>query len=96
MSEPSERTVTDAPKIITSRFGYDDAHTLLRYEGTNGYDGLKAALAKRPDITHVFLVTDSEAAYAQMCSRLPATLRTSMLYRDYLGNFRINTPEAYR
>jgi len=49
MSEPSERTVTDPPKIITSRFGYDDAHTLLRYEGTNGYDGLKAALAKRPD-----------------------------------------------
>ena len=56
----------------------------------------RRALAKRPDITHVFLVTDSEAAYAQMCSRLPATLRTSMLYRDYLGNFRINTPEAYR
>ncbi len=42
-------TVTDAPKIITSRFGYDDSHTIERYEATGGYEGLKAALAKRPD-----------------------------------------------
>nr|MBA3281035.1 NADH-quinone oxidoreductase subunit NuoF [Acidimicrobiia bacterium] len=41
-------TVTDAPKIITSRFGYDDSHTLERYEATGGYEGLKAALAKSP------------------------------------------------
>ncbi len=41
-------TVTDAPKIITGRFGYDDSHTLERYEATGGYDGLKAALAKSP------------------------------------------------
>ncbi len=53
-------------------------------------------LAKRPDITHVYLVTDSETAYAQMCSRLPDGLHASMLYRDYLANFRINTLEAYR
>jgi NADH-quinone oxidoreductase subunit F len=42
-------SVTDAPKIITSRFGYDDSHTLARYEATGGYEGLRAALAKRPD-----------------------------------------------
>jgi NADH-quinone oxidoreductase subunit F len=42
-------TVTDAPKIITSRFDRDDSHTLARYEATHGYEGLKAALAKRPD-----------------------------------------------
>jgi NADH-quinone oxidoreductase subunit F len=41
--------VTDAPKIITSRFGHDDAHTIDRYEATGGYEGLRAALAKRPD-----------------------------------------------
>jgi NADH-quinone oxidoreductase subunit F len=40
--------VTDAPKIITSRFQYDDAHTLERYEATGGYEGIKAALAKAP------------------------------------------------
>lgn len=56
----------------------------------------KRALAKRPDITHVFLVVDSTTAYNQMCSRLPGTIKTSMLYRDYLTNFRINTPEAFR
>jgi len=41
-------TVTDAPKIITSRFGYDDSYTLQRYEATGGYEGLRAALAKTP------------------------------------------------
>ena len=42
-------TVTDAPKIITSRLDHDDSHTLTRYVTTVGYDGLRAALAKRPD-----------------------------------------------
>ena len=32
-------TITDAPKIITGRFGYDDSHTLARYEATGGYAG---------------------------------------------------------
>jgi adenine-specific DNA-methyltransferase len=57
----------------------------------------KRALAKRPDVSHVFLVTDSETAYSQMCSRLDMSAITpSMLYRDYLTNFRINTLEANR
>ncbi|HEV7720942.1 MAG TPA: NADH-quinone oxidoreductase subunit NuoF [Iamia sp.] len=42
-------TVTDAPKIISSRFDHEDSFTLRRYEATHGYEGLKAALAKRPD-----------------------------------------------
>lgn len=49
------------------------------------------AIAGRPDITHVWLVTDSEDAFAEMRSALPRRLTTSMLYRDYLRNFRINT-----
>jgi NADH-quinone oxidoreductase subunit F len=40
--------VTDAPKIITSRFDHDDSHTLERYLATGGYEGLRAALAKTP------------------------------------------------
>ncbi|HUY33154.1 MAG TPA: site-specific DNA-methyltransferase [Pirellulales bacterium] len=51
----------------------------------------KNALAKRSDVTHVWLVTDSEEAYAEMRSALPSRFITSMLYRDYLRNFRINT-----
>jgi NADH-quinone oxidoreductase subunit F len=41
-------TVTDAPKIITSRFDQADGHTLAGYERTDGYQGLRAALAKTP------------------------------------------------
>jgi adenine-specific DNA-methyltransferase len=47
-------------------------------------NGLKA-------LKQVWLVTDSEDAFAEMRSALPATLKTSMLYRDYLRTFRINT-----
>jgi adenine-specific DNA-methyltransferase len=49
------------------------------------------ALERRPEVTHVWLVTDSEEAYAEMRSALPTRLSVSMLYRDYLRNFRINT-----
>jgi adenine-specific DNA-methyltransferase len=50
-----------------------------------------AALETRPDVSHVWLATDSEEAFAEMRAALPARLRVSMLYRDYLRNFRINT-----
>lgn len=49
------------------------------------------ALEARPDVTHVWIVTDSDDAFAEMRSALPPGLVTSMLYRDYLRNFRINT-----
>jgi NADH-quinone oxidoreductase subunit F len=41
--------VTDAPKIITSRFDHDDSHTLERYLATGGYDGLRRALTVTPE-----------------------------------------------
>jgi NADH-quinone oxidoreductase subunit F len=40
--------VTDAPKIITSRFEHDDSHTLARYEATGGYQALRRALSMSP------------------------------------------------
>ncbi len=51
----------------------------------------RQALAHRPEVTHIWIVTDSEEAYAEMLSALPMSLSVSMLYRDYLRNFRINT-----
>ena len=30
----------DRPKIVTSRFRYEDSHTLERYLATGGYEGL--------------------------------------------------------
>lgn len=47
-------------------------------------------LAKRPEVTHVWIVTDSHDALAEMTARLRRDLRVSMLYRDYLRNFVIN------
>jgi NADH-quinone oxidoreductase subunit F len=37
-------TTADVPKIITSRLGHDDSHTLARYEATGGYEALRTAL----------------------------------------------------
>jgi adenine-specific DNA-methyltransferase len=62
----------------------------------SSYSPFVKELRALPRITRVFLVTDSEDAYRQMVSRLPSGLTSSMLYRDYLSNFRINTVEAYR
>src|SRR5215475_4996078 len=45
-------TVNDTPKIITSRFGLLDGHTLDGYQRTGGYAGLRAALAKTPAQVH--------------------------------------------
>lgn len=51
----------------------------------------RQALEARPDVSNIYLITDSEEAYAEMRSALPQGRSTSMLYRDYLRNFRINT-----
>jgi adenine-specific DNA-methyltransferase len=57
-------------------------------------DDLETELAGRDDITHVYVVTDSPDAYAEAREVLAVGTgrETSMLYRDYLRNFRINTP----
>lgn len=47
------------------------------------------ALAKRDNITHIFLVTDSEDAYQEMAGQLTAP-HVIQLYRDYLENFAVN------
>ncbi len=39
----------DLPKMITGRFQYEDAHTLERYRATEGYEGLRKALAMGPE-----------------------------------------------
>ncbi|MBA2437124.1 MAG: NADH-quinone oxidoreductase subunit NuoF, partial [Acidimicrobiia bacterium] len=40
--------VTDAPKIISTRFGLADGHTLAGYERTGGYTALRSALSRTP------------------------------------------------
>jgi len=57
----------------------------------DAFHGFAEALAHRPDIKHVWLVTDDEQAFARMRSQLKRRYRIAMLYRDYLRNFIINT-----
>lgn len=54
------------------------------------------ALAKRDDITHIWLVTDSDRGFARMRSLIPKMAVTGkpkvgMLYSDFLRNFELNT-----
>ena len=52
------------------------------------------ALAARKDIEWVFLVTDSEENFALMRRTLGRKFECIQLYKSYLENFRLNTPEA--
>ena len=42
----------DRPEIVTSRFKYEDSYSLERYLATDGYKGLRAAMAKTPTAVH--------------------------------------------
>jgi len=62
-----------------------DEHTFSKF---------KQAIANRADLTHIFLVTDSMEAYRSMLAQLPDTLKTKMLYKSYLDNFRLNIEQG--
>ncbi len=49
----------------------------------------KMKLETRNNITHIFLVTDSEDSFLEMAEQLTVE-NVVQLYRDYLGNFMIN------
>jgi NADH-quinone oxidoreductase subunit F len=44
--------IGDRPKVVTSRFEYEDSYTLERFLATGGYDGLKKCLAMSPQEMH--------------------------------------------
>ena len=44
--------ITDAPKIITSRFEHDDSYTFERAEATGAYGALRKALSMTPEAVH--------------------------------------------
>jgi adenine-specific DNA-methyltransferase len=67
----------DAPIAIL----FDEAHA-RRFAQT---------LAKRPDIRHAFIVTDSADAFAEIRGLVGAGREVSMLYRDYLRTFDMRT-----
>lgn len=42
----------DRPKIVTSRFEFEDSYTIERYLATDGYKGLRAALSRPANEIH--------------------------------------------
>jgi adenine-specific DNA-methyltransferase len=51
-------------------------------------------LAKRPGVDWVFLVTDSEENFGLMRRTLGRKIHAVQLYKSYLENFRLNTPDT--
>lgn len=49
---PAPAAAKEIPMMITGRFGYDDAHTIERYQATEGYVGLRKALQMAPEAVH--------------------------------------------
>lgn len=58
------------------------------------FRAFREKLSERKDIEWVFLVTDSEENFALMRRALGNKVQCVQLYKSYLENFRLNTPEA--
>ena len=58
------------------------------------FRAFREKLGQRKDIEWVFLITDSEENFGLMRQRLGRTYECVQLYKSYLENFRLNTPEA--
>jgi len=81
---------TKTPDDVDMLLPRDSRYAVLFREGK--FRKFAKALASRSEITHVWIVTDSEDAFSEMRMALPSHVTSvSMLYRDYLRNFRINT-----
>lgn len=49
------------------------------------------AVKARDEIAYVYIITDSQATFQQIIAELPAHVRSTQLYEDYLRTFQINT-----
>jgi NADH-quinone oxidoreductase subunit F len=84
--------ITDAPKIVTSRLGYDDSHTLERYLATGGYDGLRKALTMTPEA--VAAEVDAVSLLGRGGAGFPAGRKWSMLRKAPVTYLVINGDES--
>jgi len=72
----------DAPYLVAASSDY----SVLFQD--RAFRDFEEALAERKSITHVFLITDSDEAYAEMREHLGPDKVTMQLYRDFLRHFR--------
>jgi NADH-quinone oxidoreductase subunit F len=85
-------TVTDAPRIVTSRLEFDDSHTLERYLATGGYEGLKKALSMTPDA--VAAEVDAASLLGRGGAGFPAGRKWSMRRKAPITYLVINGDES--
>ena len=85
-------TITDAPKIVTSRLSYDDSHTLERYLATGGYEGLRKALSLTPE--DVAKEVDAVSLLGRGGAGFPAGRKWSMLRKAPTSYLVVNGDES--
>lgn len=78
------------PTRIDEKQGFaivpDCGYAILLKE--EAFPDFEEQLSKYPEISHVYFVTDSDEAFAEMSERVGHNRVTSMLYGEYLKNFR--------
>lgn len=85
-------TITQAPKIVTSRMEFDDSFTLERFLATGGYDGLRKALAMTP--AEVCAQVDEASLLGRGGAGFPAGRKWSMLRKNDVSYLVVNGDES--
>lgn len=75
----------DIPDMLISQNG---SFAVLTEESL--FASFKREVSKQDNITHIYLVTDSQTAFEEMASQLECS-NIKQMYRDYIDNFTINT-----
>ena len=84
--------ITDAPKIVTSRLGHADSHTLERYLATGGYEGLRKALTMTPEaVAHE---VDTASLLGRGGAGFPAGRKWAMLRKNPVTYLVVNGDES--
>ena len=84
--------LTEAPRIVTQRLGYDDSHTLERYLATGGYEGLRKALTMTPEaVAHE---VDTASLLGRGGAGFPAGRKWALLNKKPVTYLVINGDES--
>ena len=82
----------DAPRIVTSRLGFEDSYTLSRYLETGGYESLRKALSMTP--ADVAAEVDAASLLGRGGAGFPAGRKWSMLRKHDVSYLVVNGDES--
>jgi NADH-quinone oxidoreductase subunit F len=83
---------SEAPRIVSSRVGYEDSHTLERFLATGGYQGLRKALSMAPE--QVCAEVDRASLLGRGGAGFPAGRKWSMLRHSPVRYLVVNGDES--